>query len=417
MPKNVPEKIESGLLGVFRLFVLLQWLFFSAGLCLHLIEPPRSIPLFTIILWGHAVLLLGLLSWPWLQRVTGSLFLPLTLVFATLVPISGLHLDQFLRHMGVIYPPQPPDPGNLLLLLLVPLLLISMQYNIWIMLFFILSTSFLDLILTGLEAVLFQFDFSIHLEENLLRTLLFLMIGLVVVRLSTAQRKQRKDLSEKNAALRRYAAAHEQLVLSQERNRMARELHDTLSHTLTALTVQMEAADILLDKDPDRSRRILQQAQEMARDGANETRRALKDLRAQPLEDLGLKQALIQLIDRIRERSTLEIHADLPAELPPLSSEISHNLYRLAEEALQNVLQHARAHSVCLELHTGDTEAQLDIRDDGKGFDPQTREKRHFGLTGMQERTRILNGEIQIRSAPEKGTHIRISIPLHEKSY
>ncbi len=407
-----PEKIEPSLLGVFRLFVLLQWLFLSAVLSFNLLEPNQSFPIFTVILWSHAVLLLGLLFWPWFQRLTASLFLPLTLVLATLIPVTGLHLEQFLHNLGVLSPPQPPNAGNLLLLLLVPLLLISMQYNIWILLLFILSTSFLDLLLTGLEAILFQVNFSIHVEENLIRTFLFLMIGLVIVHLSRAQRKQREDLSNKNAALRHYAATHEQLVLSQERNRMARELHDTLSHTLTALTVQMEAAEILLQKDPKRSRQILRQAQEMAREGANETRRALKDLRAQPLEDLGLKQALLQLIERIRERSNLEIEAYLPAEIPPLPSDISHNLYRLAEEGLQNILQHARAESARLELRWDESEVHLEIQDDGVGFSPENTEKRQFGLTGMRERTRMLNGKSHIQSAPDKGTHIRITFPL-----
>src|SRR5947208_742021 len=113
-------------------------------------------------------------------------------------------------------------------------------------------------------------------------------VGLVLAWLIDRQREQRAALAEANRKLAQYAAATEQLATSQERNRLARELHDTLAHSLSGVTVQLEAVQALWELNPMEARRMLDQALQHTRGGLNEARRALQALRASPLEDLGL---------------------------------------------------------------------------------------------------------------------------------
>jgi signal transduction histidine kinase len=409
-----PAHLEPGVLQVFRIFILIQWGLISLGACLNLLDAGPAFTAATLVLWGNALLLIILLFWPWLQGTLGRLFLPLTLVLATLVPIASMHLERVIGSLTGEAVAPALDPGMLLILLLVPLLLVSMQYHFWIMALFILATSALDLALTGLLVAFIGNNPVQQIEENLIRSLLFFMIGFVVVRLSKAQRKQRQSLSEKNAALKQFAATRDRLVVSQERNRMARELHDTLSHTLTALTVQMSAAEILLENDPERAREILTRAQAMARDGAAETRRALTALRAQPLEDLGLRQALEKLVSHTAERSGIEIYLSLPESLPDLPEDITHHLYRVIEESLNNIVQHSQATQAKVSFIRKEG-LTVEIHDNGKGFDPIESSRSQLGLKGMRERVRIMDGDIAVDTTSGPGTRIRIHLPeAHE---
>ena len=151
--------------------------------------------------------------------------------------------------------------------------------------------------------------------------------------------------------LRQYADTVEELTISRERNRMARELHDTLAHSLSAVTVQLEAIRTLWAVDPEAARNMLDSADEAARLGLKEARRALQDLRASPLQDLGLPLALQELAETAARRSGAVLALDVPRQLDgSLSPAVEQGVYRIAQEALENVVRHAQASAITVSL-------------------------------------------------------------------
>jgi signal transduction histidine kinase len=248
-------------------------------------------------------------------------------------------------------------------------------------------------------------------EEILVRVMLFSIVGYVVVRLSAAQREQRRALARKNADLAHYATTLEQLAISRERNRLARELHDTLAHTLSAMSVQLQALEVLLDGDLEAARATLRTLQDMTRQGVGEARRALGALRASPLEDLGLLEALRRLAESTAERAGLRLALDLPDSLDDLRPDLEQHLYRIAEEALANVVRHANAATLTVRLRQRGDGVTLLIADDGLGFDPATATADgHYGLRGIQERARLVGGALTIDSQPGQGARLALSV-------
>lgn len=234
-----------------------------------------------------------------------------------------------------------------------------------------------------------------------------------VAHLATAQRRQHEELKAAHAQLQRQAALTEQLATSRERNRLARELHDTLAHSLSGLSVQLQAADVLFGDDPAAARQTLQQARRTVRSGLDEARRAIAALRASPLEDLGLAEALHRRLDALGERSGLETDWAVTGDLTGLNSAIEQTVYRVADEALLNAERHAAARKLAVQLARDDGRVTLTVHDDGHGFDPDRAPEPgpgHFGLAGMRERTELLGGELRIESRPGQGTTVRLTI-------
>jgi len=203
----------------------------------------------------------------------------------------------------------------------------------------------------------------------------------------------------------------------EERNRLAREIHDTLAQGLAAITLQLETADAWLEAgaDPVRARATVQQALSLARANLEEARRSVLDLRAAPLEGRTLPEALAALVRerpvKKKPRVTFDMEGALPAR--PLSSRVEVNLYRIAQEALNNALQHTEAKGVLVRLTLLRNQVQLVVSDDGHGFDPaQTASGRH-GLTSMNERARLAGGALRVESALGRGTRIEVTIPLN----
>lgn len=237
------------------------------------------------------------------------------------------------------------------------------------------------------------------------------LLGYIVMRLATSLQGEHHALVEANRELKRRAATVEQLAESRERNRFARELHDTLAHSLTGLNVQLQAVDTLLNHDPDAARAQLKDAQTTARSGAQEARRAVQALRATPLEDLGLSEALRQLCRRQAERTGIAFACAIDdiATLDPLTEQA---IYRVTEQALANIEQHAAARNVRVSLTRvgGNQYLRLEVRDDGLGFDPAKVSADRFGLAGMAERAALLNGRLRIESAAGQGASVILEI-------
>jgi len=210
-------------------------------------------------------------------------------------------------------------------------------------------------------------------------------------------------------------------VQTEERNRLAREIHDTIAQDLSAITFQLEAAEALLgqEAEPERVQRSVSAALGLARKGLEEARRSVLDLRAAPLEGRTLPAALAALAAEAEGSPavTFEAVPAVPASLPPA---IEVGLYRIAQEALQNALRHAAASRVMLRLEVADETARLTVEDDGRGFaignlGDKTAEgpaASRFGLIGMRERARLLGGSFQVESSPGAGTRITAEAPL-----
>jgi two-component system, NarL family, sensor kinase len=206
------------------------------------------------------------------------------------------------------------------------------------------------------------------------------------------------------------------VALVEERNRLAREVHDTLAQELTGIALQLEAADALLEHSPDRARARIRQALARTRESLEEARRSVLDLRAGPLE----RQALPAALETLGQRFTAETGTPVAFQLalvgPRLPARVEEALYRIAQEALVNIRRHAQASAVRIELRQKGDSIQLIVADNGCGFDtqqPGTGAHTHgFGLIGMQERARLLNGDMQISSYPGAGAHVEVTIPL-----
>jgi two-component system NarL family sensor kinase len=195
---------------------------------------------------------------------------------------------------------------------------------------------------------------------------------------------------------------------TEERNRLAREIHDTIAQDLTAIAFQLEAAEALLGRqgDPERVRRSVSTALGLTRKGLEEARRSVLDLRAAPLEGRTLPAALAALA--AEAGATFE---PSPAVVP-LPPAVEVGLYRIAQEAIQNALRHAEAAHISLRLETSPERARLTVQDDGKGFPEGTASSGRFGLVGMRERARLLGGSFQIESSPGAGTRVTVEVPL-----
>jgi two-component system NarL family sensor kinase len=205
-----------------------------------------------------------------------------------------------------------------------------------------------------------------------------------------------------------------------ERTRIARELHDTLAQGLAGVGLQLHTAMSILPRQTalDRVRGQLEQAHSMIRTSLEEVRRSIWVLRAQTAKDArdlptSLSLSLAQLTADSGTGSTFEVRGD-PR---PLSPDLERNLLRIAHEAVTNAVRHAGASTIAIVLEFDTDHVRLRVRDDGRGFDPQTALRRtggaHFGLVGISERTKSLGGEISMNSRPGDGAEIDCRLPYH----
>lgn len=202
-----------------------------------------------------------------------------------------------------------------------------------------------------------------------------------------------------------------QFGAAEERSRLAREIHDTLAQGLTAITLQLETADALLETgNVERAHPLVQQALAMTRVNLEEARRSVLDLRAAPLEGSSLSEALEILARDYALRWNLQLQFEADA-IPSLTSRIENGLYRIAQEALTNVVRHAHAQTVRVQLQSAEDEVILTIADDGIGFNPKKIAPGRYGVIGMNERVKLLGGELHVSSSPGDGTEIEVLIP------
>jgi two-component system sensor histidine kinase UhpB len=208
--------------------------------------------------------------------------------------------------------------------------------------------------------------------------------------------------AERRESTRRALSAQEG-----ERLRIARELHDEVGQKLTALLLRLSSARRVAGPELEP---VVLEAYGLARESLDDVRRVAKELRPEALDDLGLASALAALAERLSAQSGLRVDPHVQPVLPPLSVEEELVVYRVAQEALTNVLRHAGCDRAELALWVSDDALVLDVRDEGKGFDPGTVSAN--GLLGMRERALMVGARVDVRSGPGQGTVVRLSLPL-----
>jgi signal transduction histidine kinase len=420
---KMENQLEPGVLSVFRLLAGLRLaiLLASGAAQLLLNHWPSNLPSFkylVLLTILDAAILFGYLSWSGLQKYLHSFYLPLGILFAALGPIVEQHLAIVYNIGDRAAYPELVLSWQLIPILFIPLIITAWQYSFRSVVLFCLVTAGLDLL--PILAIYSQESLPLQrfpwVGAIFVRTFTFLVVGYMVVRLMKTQRAQRSELTQANARLAQYSLALEQLTVSRERNRLARELHDILAHTLSGVAVELEAVRALWDGDPARAQGMLDHSLKATRDGLTETRRALQSLRASPLEDMGLPLAISSLAESTALRSGARLDLQLPDKVERIPPEVEQCFYRVAQEALANISQHASARHIQLSLAQQGKQLVLHVRDDGLGFEPDTGiPPERFGLTGMHERAEMIGGRLEVSSTAGQGTTVQLvygEVPL-----
>lgn len=212
----------------------------------------------------------------------------------------------------------------------------------------------------------------------------------------------------------RYVRGQFRLVL-EERARLAREIHDSLAQGFVGISSQLDAVSMCMSPDSGAANQYLETARRMARHSLTEARRAVMDLRTSALDDQCLQVALQTVTRQLTAASNLHVDLDVAESRRRLPEEMEHNLLRITQEAVSNAVKHARAKRLSIRLRLESTHIDLNIEDDGIGFEQSTVfsiPNGHFGLIGMRERTERLGGTLTVKSQLGSGTLIQVILPL-----
>ena len=255
-----------------------------------------------------------------------------------------------------------------------------------------------------------------------------LLKGSEVVGLLSAQSYQQANYRDGDAQLLMTIANHavaaveharlyrqaQNLAIAEERNRLAREIHDTLAQGLIGIILQLERLDLKLTDSEDSMRDLLERALSLARENLEEARRSVHDLRAAPLEGRTLLEALFHLTDNLRGEGMFSVDLRAPMSLPLFAARVETALFRVVQEAISNCRKHAQCSAIALDIDINDDVLTLRVTDNGLGFDidEARRVPDRFGLSSMYERVSQIGGHLNIESQTGGGTSISLSIPL-----
>lgn len=390
------------------------WIGYLASLALMDLFIYVGRPLWPVV-WYHlinaapALVFLGLVYSPW-TKAHGRVMTPVLIGLISIGPMLlnhgfGLHLPEApLANLEGMVLRQLP-------VLFVGLVLVAWHYQLAIMLAYCVSTYFFELAVINALVPVFGERQIVFYFVITIRTITLGAVGIFINQLIARLRAQQAALQSANEELAHHASTLETLAVSRERNRLAREMHDTLAHTLSGLSVQLETAKAYWEVAPQTTYQLLVDSLATTRSGLDETRRALKALRASPLDDLGLLLALQKLAETAAERGRLELALALPDQLPALSPDVEQCIYRVAQEALENVVKHAGAEKLTVQLAAQNGEIALTVQDDGLGADLTRAERAgHFGLAGMRERAALAGGSLSVQSRSGQGTWVHLVV-------
>jgi signal transduction histidine kinase len=405
-------------LAVFRLVIVIRLAFL--GLIFLAIVGMGGSARLGLLLRASPTLLLAVLFLPsWLEPVLGRYLLMVglgldvffssleTAYLSTHLPVSRLAQlgvpVEVVQHIAAIPTIEP------FFFLLIPLVLLAWGYGRRGALLGSTWASVLHLAI-GLWVLPTDSQIRLFFVQATVRVALLYLVPFIISVLAEREWRQLSQLEVAHQRLRRHAATVEQLAISRERNRLARDLHDTLAHSLSALTVQLQALRTLLANDPDSARELVNELLTLARRGLGESRQAIQSLRADPVQLLGLEGALRDMVQSFQARTGVQASLSVAGQDLDPTVEEAQALFRIAEEALTNVERHASAQQVTLLLVSGADWLDLVIRDDGVGFDPTAADPKRYGLTGMQERAAIIGATLEVKSRPGAGSEVWCSL-------
>ncbi len=216
------------------------------------------------------------------------------------------------------------------------------------------------------------------------------------------------ELAQANNQLAAYATQAEELAMTQERNRLAREIHDNLAHTLTIVNVQIEAAKVVMEARPGQAMDALNKAQEMTQQGLVRVRESVAALRESPVSNRSIGEALKELLAET-QRAGIVTDFTLTGESFALRNKVKLALYRAAQEGLTNVRRHARASRVDVLLAFEPGKISLTVHDNGVGCAEVTT---GFGLLGIRERMQLLGGSLEVHTALGEGFRLTVHVPV-----
>lgn len=246
-------------------------------------------------------------------------------------------------------------------------------------------------------------------------------LGRAFANLLGALQKERAELGALSADLERRVAARtrevEQLAresrysaVVRERLKIARDLHDTLAHSMMAMLAEVRLLRKMYARDPSGIAEELARAEKVAHEGLIEARASITRMRLNPVRDIGLGAALADALGKLAERTGLHVEMDFDPRAAGFAEETAEGVFRIAEEALRNIERHARASHVKAALRcTGERSLTLELSDDGAGFDAAATPAGHFGLIGMHEQAQLIGAQLAIESAPDAGTVLRLA--------
>lgn len=255
------------------------------------------------------------------------------------------------------------------------------------------------------------------LNGLIISTAIFFVVVFSQFRLNEQKAREKaeeltRQLETANRQLAEYASQVEELAATQERNRLAREIHDNLGHYLTIVNVQLEAAKVTLDSDPKRALDSLNKAQELTQKGLASVRESVSALRVSPVENCSLDDAISALVEETRVTG-ITTKFNILGEPRAVDEKTALALYRVAQEGLTNVRKHAHASNVDVELDFSHADKiRLAVRDDGAGAADTSS---GFGLVGIRERIHLLGGECKITTDVGKGFCLEVSVPVEEE--
>lgn len=249
-------------------------------------------------------------------------------------------------------------------------------------------------------------------------------LGAALDRLLASLQRERDELRLLNAELdrrvadrteeiRRLAQESRDAAVVRERLRLARALHDTLAHSMMAMLTEIRVLKRLASTQPQELPAELVRAEHAARQGLEEARHAIDQLRSNPVQQIGLGAALADLARVFGERQGIDAACDFDPALAALADEAAQTVFRMAEELLRNVERHAGGRHVRMRLwRTHEAQACLELADDGRGFDPHAVVPGHYGLVGLREQAEAIGAQLQIDSGPGLGTRVRVCWPV-----
>lgn len=252
-------------------------------------------------------------------------------------------------------------------------------------------------------------DFGLFLAQSLVIAIVCYFVG----SLADRQRAEHAELEKASRLLAEQSFVREQLAVTRERMSLSRDLHDTVAHTLAALSVQMNAVAAVLDGPQPAARREVERARVLVKDGLESTRQAISGMRNNQVADLGLRAALEGQAEALAQRTDLQVVFECSGPEFDLTDEVSNTLFRIGQESLNNVERHSQAQTVHVNLRYADDAPRtvtLMVRDDGTGFDADAiLDQDRFGLLGMRERAALIDAHLRVDSAVGQGTSVTVT--------